>query len=111
MALWFLRGLRTGVVTTSYPRRPDLSAAQLATPPTFASARLSREVALRLVSVCPSRALELDGGDLVLDVGRCTACGRCLGVAAGVGRPSGRFEWATRYPERLRLPFPLEGAE
>jgi len=108
MALWFLRGVRTGIVTTAYPRRPDPSAALLPTPPTFSPTRLDVEVAQRLIAVCPSRALNLESGALVLDVGRCTACGRCLRVAEGVGSPSGEFEWATRRPETLRVRFPLE---
>ena len=109
MALWFLRGVRRGVVTTAYPKRPDPSCSQLPTPPTFNSAALDARVATRMVSVCPSRALELAGGALILDVGRCTACQRCLGVGGEAGRASGRFEWATRDPARLRLRFPLEG--
>ena len=35
MTLWFIRGLRRGVVTTRYPARPDASAASLPTPPAF----------------------------------------------------------------------------
>ncbi|HUY55390.1 MAG TPA: hypothetical protein VMV23_09560 [Candidatus Nanopelagicaceae bacterium] len=109
MALWFLRGTRRGVVTTTYPKRADPSSAHLPTPPTFDSAALNASVATRMVAVCPSRALELEPGALILDRGRCTACQRCLTVGAGVGTPSGQFEWATREPARLRLSFPLAG--
>lgn len=109
MALWFVRGTRRGVVTTAYPKRSDPSSAQLPTPPTFNSAALNASVVTRMVAVCPSRALELEPGALILDRGRCTACQRCLTVGAGVGTPSGQFEWATRDPARLRLSFPLAG--
>jgi len=108
MALWFLRGARRGVVTTTYPRRGDPSSAQLPTPPIFNAAALNASVAARLVAVCPSRALELVPGALILDRGRCTACQRCLAVAGGVGAPSGEFEWATRDPARLRVSFSWE---
>ncbi|MHB8556456.1 MAG: hypothetical protein ACYDCB_12550 [Candidatus Dormibacteria bacterium] len=109
MALWFLRGARRGVVTTAYPKRPDPSSSQLPTPPTFDPAALDQRVAQRMVAVCPSRALELADGALILDVGCCTACQRCLGVGGDVGRASGEFQWATRDPARLLLRFPLEG--
>ena len=33
MALWFLRGVRRGVVTTRYPTEVDSWTAQLPTPP------------------------------------------------------------------------------
>ena len=43
MTLWFIRGLRRGVVTTRYPARPDASAASLPTPPAFRPQALTRE--------------------------------------------------------------------
>ena len=35
MTLWFIRGIRRGVVTTRYPAKPDASARYLPTPPAF----------------------------------------------------------------------------
>ena len=55
MTLWFVRGLRRGVVTTRYPARPDASAASLPTPPAFRPQALTRETADRLVAVLPER--------------------------------------------------------
>jgi len=107
MANWFLRGVRQGVVTTAYPRRADLSTADLPVPPTFASGRINSEKAARLVAVCPSSALAVEAADLVLDVGRCTGCQRCLRVAGEDGRSSAHFEWATRDRHALLVHFPI----
>jgi formate hydrogenlyase subunit 6/NADH:ubiquinone oxidoreductase subunit I len=95
MTLWFIRGLRRGVVTTRYPARPDASAASLPTPPAFRSRSLTRQTADRLAGICPSDALRRDGGVLVYDVGRCTACGRCAAEAPHAVIRSGEFELAT----------------
>lgn len=108
MANWFMRGLRQGVVTTTYPRRGDLSTADLPVPPTFNSGRINSEKAARLVAVCPSSALAVQAPDLVLDVGRCTGCQRCLTVAGEAGRPSAHFEWATRDRHALLVHFPMD---
>ena len=107
MAIWFLRGLRRGVVTTRYPARPDRSAADLPTPPQFRVDRIPGELAERLTVVCPSRALHREGDVLVYDVGSCTCCGRCEQVAPAVLGPSGQFELAvtarSHLTKRIRL--------
>lgn len=95
MALWFLRGLQKGVVTTRYPAATDPSAAGLPTPPVFDERLLSVAVADRLAEICPNRALAREGSSLLFDVGACSACGRCMSAVAGVARPSGMFELAT----------------
>jgi len=95
MTLWFIRGLRRGVVTTRYPARPDASAASLPTPPAFRPQGLTRQIADRLAAICPSGALRRDGSVLVYDVGRCTACGRCAAQAPDAVIRSGEFELAT----------------
>ena len=101
MALWFLRGLQKGVVTTRYPAATDPSAAALPTPPVFDEHLLSVAVADRLVEICPSHALVREGSSLLFDVGACSACGRCMSIVAGVARPSGTFELATNNREHL----------
>ncbi|MGA9775629.1 MAG: hypothetical protein WBU92_06875 [Candidatus Dormiibacterota bacterium] len=107
MAFWSWRGLRRGVVTTRYPAHPDPSSTLLPTPPTFAGGRVDPDLARLLVEVCPSGALALTGGQLVLDVGRCTACGRCLDLAGERGRRSAGFEWASSDRSRLLIGFQL----
>jgi ferredoxin len=95
MTLWFIRGLRRGVVTTRYPARPDASTASLPTPPSFRPEALTGQRADRLASLCPSRALRWEGSVLVYDVGRCTACGRCAAEAPDAVIRGGAFELAT----------------
>lgn len=108
MAFWFYRGLRRGVVTTRYPKVVDAWTADLPSPPRFAAERLTREVADRLTEVCPAGALSRQAGELVMDLGRCTGCGRCLEVARDVATPSGWFLLATADREALikRIPIP-----
>jgi formate hydrogenlyase subunit 6/NADH:ubiquinone oxidoreductase subunit I len=109
MPLWFIRGLRRGVVTTRYPGRPEPSAADLPTPPTFYAQRMDRELADRLCGVCPSRALRREDNMLIFDVGGCTACGRCREAAPDVVTASGEFELATTVRTHLVKRIPLLG--
>lgn len=95
MALWFLRGLRRGVVTTRYPARVDGWATQLPAPPAFRPALLTRPLVELLVGACPFGALRRDEAHLVLDLGACTGCGRCLDIAGDAAAPSGCWELAT----------------
>ena len=111
MPLWFVRGLRRGVVTTRYPARTDSSAAALPTPPAFRPEALTRELADRLCLICPSWALTRNGDVLIFDVGACTACGRCQEVAPGAVRPSGEFELATTDRAALIKRIPLLGGD
>jgi len=107
MTLWFIRGLRRGVVTTRYPARPDASAASLPTPPAFRPQALTRQTADRLAGICPGDALRLDGSVLVYDVGRCIACGRCAAEAPHAVIRSSEFELATTDRSLLIKRIPL----
>ena len=111
MPLWFVRGLRRGVVTTRYPARPDESAAWLPTPPAFRSRQLTREVADRMIAACPGPALSRRDDVLFFDVGACTACGRCAEVAPDAVTSSGVFELATTARSALIKKIPIRGDE
>jgi Ni,Fe-hydrogenase III small subunit/ferredoxin len=82
---WVLRGLRNGILTSRYPRRPDPTAvfesvARPTGPP-------SRDPTVP--TLCPTGAVEVDhGGGIRLDQGRCIGCGACVRE-----RPE-LFEWA-----------------
>jgi hypothetical protein len=89
MASWFYRGLRRGIVTTRYPKGLDDWANALPSPPAFHSERLTVELADQLVSVCDSGALARTDGTLIVDLGKCTGCGRCVDAAGGAAEPSG----------------------
>jgi flavoprotein len=107
MTLWFIRGIRRGVVTTRYPARPDESAGFLPSPPAFRTGELTREVAAELVAVCPSGALQLAAEILEFDVGACTGCGRCIVAAPRVVIASGEWELATTARSALKKRIPV----
>ncbi|HCU97507.1 MAG TPA: hypothetical protein DHU96_34295 [Actinobacteria bacterium] len=107
MPLWFVRGLRRGVVTTHYPARPEPSAADLPTPPAFRAQNLDRDLADQLCGVCPSQALRREGDVLIFDVGACTSCGRCGETAPEAVTASGEFELATTVRAHLVKRIPL----
>ena len=112
MTLWFIRGIRRGVVTTRYPARADASARFLPTPPAFRPRALTGETADRLAAACPGGALRRDDRVLVYDVGRCTACGRCAAEAPhAVVQSSGAFELAATDRSVLIKRIPLRGGE
>ncbi len=91
MALWFYRGLRKGIATTRYPKAIDAWTRDLPTPPAFHSARLTGDLAQRLAAGCPAGAISRDASDLVVDLGRCTGCGRCQEIGGDAVVPSGAF--------------------
>ena len=111
MALWFLRGVRRGVVTTRYPARVDAWAALLPTPPAFRPELLTRPLADRLVEICPSGALQRDGLHLRIDLGACSGCARCLDAAGDAAEPSGTWELATYEREALIKRVAIRGGE
>jgi heterodisulfide reductase subunit A-like polyferredoxin len=107
---WFLRGIRRGVVTTRYPAQTDAWAAQLPTPPAFRGDLLTVELTDRLVSTCAAGALRRDGHELVLDLGSCTGCGRCIEIGGEAVAPSGAFELASRDRPALLKRIPIGAA-
>jgi hypothetical protein len=109
MPLWFVRGLRRGVVTTRYPARPDPSVRALPTPPAFRPGALTREIVDGLIAICPSQALARDGDTLVFDVGACTACGRCQENAPDAVISSGAFDLASTTRTALVKYIPFAG--
>jgi Ni,Fe-hydrogenase III small subunit/ferredoxin-like protein FixX len=72
---WIARGLHQGRVTTRYPARDE--------EPSYGFrgrvAVMDTEGAdPSLESVCPTRAIVVDGGQVSLDRGRCILCGACV---------------------------------
>lgn len=79
MSIWALRGLRDGIVTTRWPRRPDDYAGSWRGPVTVlaqAGAAGGPDGA-DVERLCPAGAIEAAGG-LRVDQGRCILCGRCV---------------------------------
>jgi Ni,Fe-hydrogenase III small subunit/ferredoxin len=86
VSLWVLRGLRDGVVTTRWPKKPDPYAdgwrgpAVVRDPVPAGLAGLS--------GLCPTRAITVTEGTVRLDQGRCILCGRCVDARPDV------FSWS-----------------
>jgi Ni,Fe-hydrogenase III small subunit/ferredoxin len=71
VSIWVLRGLRDGVVTTRWPRRPDEYAESWRGPVTLAG----RSPDLPgMAGLCPTGAITDSG----VDQGKCILCGRCV---------------------------------
>jgi Ni,Fe-hydrogenase III small subunit/formate hydrogenlyase subunit 6/NADH:ubiquinone oxidoreductase subunit I len=94
MIEWIARGLRSGIVTTRYPKRPEH-------PPADFRGRVdvlqTEHGASRIADICPTGAIGVDEtGHVSLDRGRCILCGLC--VAAGPDRFAfaGNYETASR---------------
>ncbi len=107
---WLVRGLRTGVLTTRYPRGEEAMPAEWRGVAELDPDRCRPESALPpCVVACPSAALWLQptakpGAEvrMHLDPLACVACGRCVPACpAGAVRMTARFELArTDHPER-----------
>jgi Ni,Fe-hydrogenase III small subunit/ferredoxin len=77
---WATRGLRNGVLTTPYPRRPDPYADQFpASVRIRDDATASDDDISMLSALCPTGALRArEDGQLQLDRGACILCGACV---------------------------------
>jgi Ni,Fe-hydrogenase III small subunit/ferredoxin len=95
VSIWVLRGLRSGIVTTRWPKRPDEYAdswrgpvtvmADPAAPVSTGNATTRADAAPGLGDVealCPTGAIEISDkrhvDTLTVDQGRCILCGRCV---------------------------------
>jgi Ni,Fe-hydrogenase III small subunit/ferredoxin len=81
VSLWVLRGLREGVVTTRWPRRPDSYAGSWRGPATVHEPHPAQTAGLG--GLCPAGAISVSAGEderhtVRLDQGRCILCGRCV---------------------------------
>ncbi len=79
---WVLEGLRTGVVTTRYPARPDSTSAHLRIRPLLFVERCQAAAGCdACIHACLPQALALEQSQgrlaLMLDLGRCIGCGLC----------------------------------
>jgi Ni,Fe-hydrogenase III small subunit/ferredoxin len=80
---WITRGLREGIVTTSYPRRPDGYGPTFRASATVRSADHDGDSAdagepRRVADLCPTSAISIEGEQVRVDRGRCISCGRCI---------------------------------
>jgi Ni,Fe-hydrogenase III small subunit/ferredoxin len=81
---WVLRGLRDGVVTTRYPKRPDgyggafRGMIQVREPSASGGLPSLAQIEGDIDGVCPTGAVRSTHGDVHVDRGLCILCGRCV---------------------------------
>jgi Ni,Fe-hydrogenase III small subunit/ferredoxin-like protein FixX len=76
MSQWVIKGLRTGIKSTRYPRVEETAAGT--SPGLPAAAKLSPELAQPVVERCPTGALELAPDGVDVNLRRCINCFRCV---------------------------------
>lgn len=78
---WVPHGLGDGVLTTGWPRRPDLYFDSFPAAISVKSTAVVDNAVCSAAAGCPTRAVSTAGGWVTLDRGRCILCGRCLRIA------------------------------
>jgi Ni,Fe-hydrogenase III small subunit len=94
VANWVLKGLRTGIRTTGYPRRAD-DAPGVSPGRPLGTALPSSDQADTLAQRCPTGAIVSDDSGVAIEQGRCVHCFRCRDAAdspAAAWEPG--YEWA-----------------
>jgi len=98
MANWVLKGLRTGIKSTTYTRAPDKATGISPGRPIGTTVK-SKGAEDRLVACCPTQAIARDDGGVAIDQRRCIHCFRCQrDVDEAVTWQEG-FEWAANADE------------
>lgn len=99
---WITRGLRDGILTSRWPRRPDeyFDTFRAAVDVANSTVNLPSELSA-IADGCPTAAITLTTDGVRLDRGRCILCGRCVSARPDV------FSWsagsAIAAVERSRL--------
>lgn len=89
---WVFRGLRAGIRTSGYPRRPETTPG--VSPGRPIETPISDAAAEDLASLCPTDAIRPAAGRVDIDHGQCIHCSRCRPDASGLGVTwTSDFEW------------------
>ena len=75
---WVWLGLRTGVRTIAYPKRPEPQPEGMVSRLQVDWDRCRPQALAPCQAACPTGAIALDDQVLRLDLGRCIQCRRCL---------------------------------
>ncbi|HVX23395.1 MAG TPA: ferredoxin [Acidimicrobiales bacterium] len=101
---WIPRGLREGIVTSRYPRRPDgYGEGFRGTMVVHPGRDGDRRIALT-AEACPTEAISVEHGRPRLDRGRCILCGRCAELYPQVFRFDPGFDTSAVRREALVVP-------
>ncbi|MHB2023811.1 MAG: NADH-quinone oxidoreductase subunit B family protein [Mycobacteriales bacterium] len=105
---WVLRGLRNGILTTAYPKRPDPYGSGFRAAPLVAA---GGAVAAAVRKICPTGAISVDAGSVHLDRGRCILCGACVRRYPDTFRWAWGSETSALHRRALVVPADLEETE
>ncbi|HER26446.1 MAG TPA: NADH:ubiquinone oxidoreductase [Rhodospirillales bacterium] len=102
MSRWIIKGLKTGVVTTRYPRHTE--DAPGVSPGLPRAMRPGEDAGDTLGYDCPTGALRHVDGRLVVERGRCVHCFRCVRNVAKPAPWEDGFEWTAIRDDGSRVP-------
>ena len=102
MSRWVLTGLRTGIVSTGYPRRDEHAPGVTPGRPRGGEVADPAQVAAR----CPTGAISAAGDGVVIDRRRCVHCSACRGDVAW----EETYEWATVTDAGKKFTRPFRGS-
>ncbi len=95
MSGWVLKGLRTGIRTTLYPKVAEQAPGVSPGRPEGGSAGGKKPAAVD----CPVEAIAVHDKRVSVDYNKCIHCARCLPPAgATLVKPAGGYEWAYKIP-------------
>lgn len=94
---WILQGLRTRIVTTRYPARPEPQPDGVRNRLVLDAARCRPAGCRPCAEACPTGALTVVEGRVRVDLGRCIQCGLCVERC-----PGGALSFAPDYELAVR---------
>jgi formate hydrogenlyase subunit 6/NADH:ubiquinone oxidoreductase subunit I len=99
---WFFRGLIGGRVATRYPATAETMPEGFRGRPVVHPDRLDPDTSWDVYAeACLPKAIRVTKTELILDLGRCIACGLCAEVQGGAFTMEPDVELAVRSPEDL----------
>lgn len=109
MTKWVWRGIRTGIKTTTYPRKQETTPG--VSPGRPADTLFSREEdAGAVVRICPTGALRNIRDEVLVNQELCIHCLRCKRQDSGAGNWEEGFEWSEFAKEDHGLGRPFSGS-
>jgi Ni,Fe-hydrogenase III small subunit len=94
MSKWVLKGFKTGIKTTRYPQSAETAPGVSPGRPDGAKDRRQGELI-----TCPTQAISIAGGNVIVDYRRCVHCFRCTRGARFPLGWRGGYEWGASVDE------------